>query len=463
MEMMNRGFINERPIANLICGTMNKKKTTLLTDMAISMEIIFRDKAFELLLDCDLEFPNFPWINLENNIKYLMQKHIIYNLATCKKYIIHLEKCFSMSLESDKAIKKSIQRHLKKKYHLNFENLLFDYDYQRYGLNYNNQLKIINIWENLFDYAQLYFVYIIQSSLLVANYSIRVDNILEDLGNFPLWNTDLFHRNPQLMDAYSRHSHIIDFDSLRLGKKVIENNQMDFEFGICVVTEFGKERKNALELQEVKKKDDVANQKNDLLNSKIKMFRHSATIRHYPFIWFGCDEQRPESLGADARELCDIIHIDECSEFNLAMPLFSFGDLILQFVLSKFKKNYSEYRFNRGDNSLLMYIYHNTSSKLHKYLYNIYNTYGYYTLKLLVENGVQDGNYKVSKYYLMTKKIYSKRFSTDCFSEVFVEKSLKATMGLDDLYEYKNERACFEEMLLQNSYFFMDLAKLKNL
>ena len=71
------------------------------------------------------------------------------------------------------------------------------------------------------SYSQLYFVYIIQSSLLISNYSIRVDNILEDSGNFPLWNTTFFP--PRTVET-GRHAHILDFDILRLGRKVLECN-----------------------------------------------------------------------------------------------------------------------------------------------------------------------------------------------------------------------------------------------
>lgn len=46
-EMKNRGFINERPIVFMGCGTMGKKKTTFITDVALSQEVMFRDKAFE--------------------------------------------------------------------------------------------------------------------------------------------------------------------------------------------------------------------------------------------------------------------------------------------------------------------------------------------------------------------------------------------------------------------------------
>ena len=86
-EMKNRGFINARPIVFMTCGTMGKKKTTMISDMALSQEVMFRDKAFEKLLEEDLKFPYFPWINLENAIKTGMEYHHIYNLATVELYI----------------------------------------------------------------------------------------------------------------------------------------------------------------------------------------------------------------------------------------------------------------------------------------------------------------------------------------------------------------------------------------
>ena len=51
----------------MICGTMGQKKTTAITDMTLSQEKMFRDKAFDKLLENDMKFPYFPYINLENN------------------------------------------------------------------------------------------------------------------------------------------------------------------------------------------------------------------------------------------------------------------------------------------------------------------------------------------------------------------------------------------------------------
>ena len=441
MEMKDRGFINERPIVIMLNGTMGSKKTTIITDMALSQEIMLRDKAFEKILENDLKFPFFPWVNLENSLKGAIKHHYVYNLATCRKWVLEKKARFE---------KRPCMRHI------------FMYDYERYGFTYDDKLTICTIWDVIYNYAQLYFVYTIQSSLLISNYSIRVDNIQEDLGNFPLWNTDLFHRDSRMQQAYSRHAHILDFDMLRLGKKVIDYNEKAdcFEFGVINITEIGKERGNAVELREIKKSDLSANQKNDLFNTWLKMIRHSATIDNFPFVKVITDDQRPESWGADARDLCELVYIDRTSEMKLSMPLFSLEDTILNWIIGTFSNKYYNYRFNRSDNTLRMYLLHGLIGKLNKYLKGIYNTFGYYKMKTTIESGRQNGDSKDSKYYVMFKKVYARRFSTDCFSDFFNDKALRSKLGIEDLQSFRTEKASFEEMLLENSYFFNDLIQI---
>lgn len=443
-ERKNRGFINARPIVFMVCGTMGKKKTTAITDMALSQEVMLRDKAFEKILENDLKFPNFPWINLENEIKRAMEYHEIYNLATVRQF-------------ADKKRERFIKTMTKEK--------IFGYDFNRYGMIYDDRLKLTDIWETIKTYSLLYFIYVIQSSLLISNYSIRVDGILSDLGNFPLWNADFFKTDSRLIDSYSRHAHIIDFDSLRLGRKVVENNIKAncFDFGVVVITEVGKERGNSLELSEKKKKDETTNQKNDLFNSWLKMVRHSATVDNYPFVRVIADEQRPESWGADARDLCEIVHIKESGETRLAMPFFSLAELLYDWLYNKFSGLYYEYRYTRGDNTLAIYLLKGLTAKMRGYYTGIYNRFGYCELAVEVESGTQDGELAENRYYLMSKKIYSKRFSTDCFSDFFTEKALRSPVGINDLAEYATERATFGELAEQNSYFINDLLNgLKN-
>lgn len=443
MELRDRGFINERPIVLMLCGTMGSKKTTMITDIALSQEIMFRDTAFEKILKCDLKFPFFPWINLENCLKKAIENHSVYNLATCKRFVK------SKKIKFDKNMSKRN---------------IFMYDYKRYGMTYNDNLSINYLWDVIETYVQLYFIYIIESSLLISNYSIRVDNVLNSVGNFPLWNVDLFKRDPKMMKAYTRHAHILDFDMLRLGKKVIDENKKKdaFEFGVINITEVGKERQNAVELKEIKKSSLDANQKNDLFNTEIKMVRHSATVDNFPFIKIITDDQRPESWGADARDLAEIIFIDKASETKNARPLFFFYDFFFGWFIDRHKKNYYDYRFNHGKNTLRNYLSHGIISCLNSYLLRNNNTFGYYKLETSIESGRLDGEKKNGNYYLMFKKVYSKRFSTDCFSDFFNIKALKSKYGLNDLQEFKNEKASFEEMIKENSYFFNDLINLED-
>ena len=266
-EARNCGFINELPIVSMSCGSMGKRKTTLITDMALSQEVMFRQEALKRLQTADMKFPYFPWILFEDDIKTCMRHRVIYNLATIKLWIEKKRKRYEI--------------------HKNSDLQLYGYDTEKYPTTYGNGLYKEDIFDVLSTYARLYFIYVIESSLIVSNYSVRETNEQISLGNFPLWNLSFFGK-----ETDGRFSHILDFDTLRLGRKVIENNKNagSFEFGIILITEIGKERCNNLELKEVKKITGETNQKNDLFNSWLKMCRHSATVDKFPFIKVFTDE-----------------------------------------------------------------------------------------------------------------------------------------------------------------------------
>lgn len=439
-ELRNRGFINERPIVTMCCGTVGKGKTTQITDMALSTEVMFRDKAFEKILTQDLKFPKFPWINLENSIKKAMANHSVYNLATCKRFVATKYRKFCKNLKQQN---------------------LFGYNWQKYGYTFDSGLETQHIWQVIETYTQLYFIYVIQSSLLISNYSVRTDNVLEDLDNFPLWNAEFFKRDSRLMDSYSRHAHILDFDTLRLGKKVLQDNkQADaFEFGVVLITEIGKERGNSKENKELKKTVAETNQLNDMFTDWLKLIRHSATVDNYPFVKVFVDEQRPSSWGADARDLCEIVHIQEKHDTSLAMPFFDLEDLIISWLVDKFKGLYYRYRFVRSDETLPMFILKTIVAKLNNYRMRIYNTFGYNKLTIELESGTMDGNLTEKSYYLAHKKIYSKRFSTDCFSDFFYEKAMRSPVGVADLPEYLHHKATLAELCQQNSFFITNVCK----
>lgn len=436
-EARNCGFINELPIASMSCGSMGKKKTTLITDMALSQEVMFRQKALEILQSADMKFPHFPWIAFEDELRACMDYGTVYNLATVKKWVALKRKRFER--------------------HRNPDLQLYGYDISKYPLTFDDSLKVSNIFDVLETYAQAYFIYVIRCSLIVANYSVREDNELVSDGNFPMWVTDFF---PESITE-GRHAHILDFDALRLGRKVLENNPNagSFEFGVVAITEIGKERGNNLELKEVKKGTDETNQKNDLFNSWLKMCRHSATVDNYPFIKVFTDEQRPESWGADARDLCDIIYIAQSEKQRLALPFYTLEETVSEWAFNRFIGLYYDFRYRRGDNTLLVHLLKSVTAWIWKRNLRIFNKYGYSVLRIEKQRGTMDGITEKRKYYLMNRKIYSRRFSTDCFSDYFNDMASRTNVGLADYTEYLTEKASVEELKLQNSYFINALYK----
>ena len=436
-EAKNCGFINELPIVSMACGSMGKKKTTLITDMTLSQEVMFRQKALSILQENDMKFPYFPWILFEKELQKCMEYHTVYNLATVKEWI-----------------KKKRRRYEK---HGGTTGQLYGYDEKRYGMFYLDGLKGSHIFDILETYAQAYFIYVLQSSLIVSNYAIRTDSEILDAGNLPLWLTDFFSDNVRR----GGYSHILDFDVLRLGKKVLENNPKSgsFEFGVVAITEIGKERGNNLELKEVKKSVNETNQKNDLFNAWLKMCRHSATVDNFPFIKVFTDEQRPESWGADSRDLCEIITILSASEQRLALPFYTIEEMVIEWVYGRFIDLYANFRYNRGDNTLFVHILKTVTAWLWKHNVKIHNKYAYRVLTVAKQAGTMDGKIRRKKYYLCNRKIYSRRFSTDCFSDYFNEQAKNTDVGLNDYEEYAAEKATVAELKAQNSYFINSLYK----
>lgn len=434
-EAKNCGFINELPIVSMACGSMGKKKTTLITDMTLSQEVMFRQKALLILQENDMKFPYFPWILFEQELQKCMEYHTVYNLATVKEWV-----------------NKKRRRYEK---HGKTTGQLYGYDEERYGIIYRDGLKESHIFNILETYAQAYFIYVLQSSLIVSNYAIRTDSEILDAGNLPMWLTDFFSDNVRK----GRYSHVLDFDVLRLGKKVLENNQKagSFEFGVVAITEIGKERGNNLELKEVKKSVTETNQKNDLFNSWLKMCRHSATVDNFPFIKVFTDEQRPESWGADSRDLCEIITILSAGEQRLALPFYTIEEMVIEWVYGRFIDLYADFRYNRGDNTLLVHILKSVTARLWKRNVKIYNKYGYSVLTVAKQAGTMDGKIRRKKYYLCNRKIYSKRFSTDCFSDYFNEMARNTKTGINDYIEYATEKASVSELKEQHSYFINSL------
>ena len=455
-EMKNRGFINAQPLVTMSCGTMGSKKTTSATDMTLSTSVMFKDKALELLIAHDMKFPNFPWLRFEEDLRRCYQRHInrqelikenkpcgirreetIYNLASSKYWVASKAEAW----EKDPTI----------------ENL-WGYDFNKYPLTYDDDLVIYHLFDILIEYSQLYMIYVLECSYIFGNMSVREDMYCDD-GYLPMWNTDFFRRTPAESALTSRFAKIFDYDMFRLGKKMIEDNKNSgaFEFGVVILTEIGKERKNNLENRENKKNSNECNQNNDLFNSTLKMIRHRATVCFYPFVRIITDEQRPESWGSDARDLCSVLELGVSSDLIVLYKGLFFDGFIHDIIYPKFKAFYTEMRNLRGDNTLFVYLCKNILAFFKNRYDKFQNRFGYYELPVTVSHGEDDK--KVHTYYLSTKKTYSGRFATDTHADFFVGMALESGIGLFDFVPYRNIRQTEDEMALQNSYFYLDMTR----
>ena len=458
-ERKNRGFINERGVVTVIYGNMGVGKTALVTSMGLSAEVELRDMAFEILLETDVKFPNFPWCNFREEMKRQIEKKRIVDIPSVKRWVKGLHEMYLYTAQNK--LWWARQRR-KRRNRLDYT---FGYDLHHFPLLYNDGLKVIKLYDAIEDYACAYFIYTVQSSLIISNYSVRVDSLMQDLGNFPVWDADFFKRDPRLMDSYSRHCHIIDFDMLRLGKRMLEDNpnRNAFGFGVYLVSEIDKERKNALELKETKINEEDCNQRNDLFNACLKMSRHACVIANRVFLKIICDLQRPEDWGAGGREVGEIVFIADKGECVPALPFYSpywLCEWLFSWANGKWMDFYVSYIVNRSDNTLFVFLLKSLFARIEKHYVNVRNQFGSQTLCLEVESGRMNGEPVEYKYYRMPKKDFSKRYSTNCLSAIFEGDEVNR-ISINDLEEYAGIMATTEELAKQNSFFQNDLAKAK--
>lgn len=451
-ERCNRAFINMLGVVSICDGAMGVGKTTQITDMALSEEVQLLDDALEVILETDMHFPNFPWIVFENVLKRAVSQHKIYDLWSCRKFVRKKYARFNKAQAKGKKPN------------------LYDYDYELYGMDYNDNLKVISIWEALEDYACAYFVYTIQSSFIISNYSIRSDVLMKDLGNFPLRDTSFFKRDSRLLDSYSRHSHILDNDMLRLGKIMLKDNpnRFAFGFGVYVYTEIDKDRKNQLEMRKrsVRSDSENCNQENDLFNALWKMSRHGCVIANRPFVRLFADLQRSSSLGSDLVEIGQVLHVKKYGNKSPVLPFFSpfcWVSSLRDILKPHFEETYLNHRFNRGDNTLFIHIFKNLYAKLNNFCERRSNLFNCQKIKIGIESGLRDGNVNWYNYYRMDKKIYSGRFRTDCLSSVFASRAEYNKIGLDDLKTYADIFTKWDEVGLQNSHFYNEINQLNSI
>ena len=215
-------------------------------------------------------------------------------------------------------------------------------------------------------------------------------------------------------------------------------------------------------LQEVKRSAEECNQKNDMFSELWKMSRHACVVDNEVFVKMFSDLQRPGNLGADVRELGEVLNIDKFSDFVPVLPVYSpfyLLDTLHAVVFGKFFSFYTDFRFRRGDNTLGCYIFKRIAAFLHRYKNGVYNTFGCSVLSISLQHGTMDGEVISRKWYKMPFKVYSERYSTDCLSGIFEKRAANNSVGLDKMPEYEDIKATWDELSKQHSFFQEDIKK----
>ncbi len=457
-ENRNRKFLREHPGALFLVGKQRAKKTSIITDMALSQDQEFRDEAKERLLKRDKQFPYFPWVNVDNFYKKGQAEHFLPTLEKHRRFIRRLELRFKYRERYEGTrLGEWVKYWNKKLYGYEYDNFLFDYDYKRFGLEHNDGLTMVSVFEAITNYIQQLYIYAAPTSLIFGNYSIRTDLKWEKDKLFPKYNGNFFKRKPQEVKGCSGYCHIGDMDFFRVKKPMmIDNPRKDgFEVGCMSVMEIAKERGNQVTNRGVKAEAEEANVRNDGFETNMKMQTHASTIDNYTYFRLLMDDQRPDSLGADNKDLSDIILIKDASKLTQAIPFFCIEKALGWVAGLFYDKSHLDEKENRGDNCLIMYLMRKLFTPIFHFIERRENKYSVYTANLRTTDGLKDEVIAdADKYYLCKAKVYSKRFATDGIKSFYSKKARRSKVGLNDMPSFKDVLMNVDEMKETHSYFY---------
>ena len=106
-----------------------------------------------------------------------------------------------------------------------------------------------------------------------------------------------------------------------------------------------------------------------------------------------------------------------------------------------------------------LYLFKNVEATLQHIKERTRNVFGASGLTLELQSGRMDGKQQKRKWYRMPKKIYSRRYTTDCQQAIFERRAENNFIGIDDLREYAEDMANGEELIYQNSHMQVELLR----
>ena len=456
-EEQNRRFLLENPGNLLATGPPRVGKTQGITDMGVSQQIVFRKTAQKKSLEHHMEFPFFKWELLEQTLINMRKQVPQFGLTFIRHFVPTLQYLFE-----SRAILSPVQISNAKKRLKNWgyiaDDFIFDYDYKKYGMEYDNRLTIVSIWKAIRLYAEEFYIYTQPTPLIFGNYPVQTDIAWKDFGNYPLMDAELFKRTPREKLKYSQFSHIVTHDAMRLGKKKNPNGiyNNSYDSGVFLFSEAGKELGNQITNRgkDKDKDSEKSNPNNDLWTMNAKMISHGTTIDYFTYFRILADEQRAMSILADFRELGDELQILSRSPERIKMPFFAFGELFYLIAKGIMTRLMLFFKSKHGKMTLCFYLCLRVYSLIFNHYQRIYNTFASSTQKIKVKNDVTGEKSKIWTYNLARQKICGDVYNTTFFFPYYDARWSKSKVGgLDKTPQFKSLDATFEEMRFMASNF----------
>lgn len=455
----NEAFIRDRSIVCIVVAESGAGKDYTMTGMLlISQNVQWKD-AYDSLVKFELMFPNFPWQNLRDVIESKVDSRKIVDLRSCEKYVRRWSRCFDI-----------IQRKFtyeEWQHRAKLSDYTLGYDFEHYSVEYNDDVKIIKLYQAIEEYSKAYILFSVRSTLIFSNYSIRSDATITFGGNMPERDMDFFRRDPRDIPEYTHYSHIIDMDMYRLGKKMIEDNPKarGMILGSFGITELDKEWKNMEQLKEVKASAPECNQKNDLHNLTLMTKRHQAYIDYKVYVRLFGTMQRAESWGAAGRELGEILKITDKEEYSPALPILSpywICKPIFSLYKGLWRRFHDKYVVNRCDGTLFAHLFNNLTSVINNHYDKVEGLYGRRRVKVDIMAGSMEGEVRKGVWIDMKKVQESDRYLSSCMQSLF--EPVKANeMHIDDYESYDDLFLKVFQALRQNSFLQNDIFKAKGI
>ena len=333
--------------------------------------------------------------------------------------------------------------------------LTFDYDFRHYRMSYYNGLIEVSFFDFLKEYASAFFYYSLENPLLFSNYSINVVSLKVNSEYFPLWQYPYFSIDGKTLNYIGHFSHIVNMDSLRLGKKFDYHTGI-LGFGVVCFCEFNNERGNQKTNIRFKYDDYSPNPINDEMNKYLKLGRHPAVIDYKSYFKLFTDMQRVGDTSLSTVELAEAIIFIKSKIKKNSLFLRVFEPIICGFLSNLRDKFVVKYRMSRNYYSLFYCLVLFFLDPFKRFLERRENMFGYEKILLDVSSGLDEVKEEYS-YYLLNKKALANAYATDTHYGFFKRNLNAQSYSIDDIPCYKKLHADFDELKSQNSYLVNDL------